>query len=180
MKRFLASAWDVIEVVVVAFVVVFVVRSYIVQPFLVSGASMEPNFSNRDYLLIDELTYRFREPTRGEVIVFQYPKNESVFFIKRIIGLPEEHVVIKNGAVFIGMGETTRRLEEPYISDLQITSGFLNITLGPDQYLVLGDNRGNSLDSRSWGPVKRSEIVGLARMRILPIGDFNFFTVPQY
>ena len=88
MKKFLWSFFEVIETVIIAVVAVVLVRMFIVQPFVVSGASMEPSFYNGNYLLVDELTYRFREPERGEVIVFRYPGDEKSFYIKRIIGLP--------------------------------------------------------------------------------------------
>ncbi|OGM89802.1 signal peptidase I, partial [Candidatus Wolfebacteria bacterium RBG_13_41_7] len=101
MKAFLYSFWEILEVVAVAVVVVVAIRSFIVQPFLVSGASMEPNFSSGDYLLIDEVSYRFNQPERGDVIVFHYPGDESVYYIKRVIGLPGERLLISNDGIKI-------------------------------------------------------------------------------
>jgi len=101
MRRFLASLLEIFEVLVIAIAAVIIVRHYLIQPFLVSGDSMVPNFHNGNYLLIDELTYRIRPPERGEVIVFRFPKNESTYFIKRVIGLPCERVKIDSGVVTI-------------------------------------------------------------------------------
>ena len=100
-KNFFVSAWEILEVVFVATATVFLIRTFLVQPFVVSGASMEPNFSEKDYLLIDEITYRFKEPERGEVVVFRYPLDESVFFIKRIIGIPGDQVISQGGRIRI-------------------------------------------------------------------------------
>src|SRR3989344_2018549 len=101
MKSFLYSVLETLEVVLVAFVTVFVIRNFLIQPFLVSGNSMEPSFSSGDYLLVDEVSYRFREPERGEVVVFRYKDNESTFYIKRIIGLPQERILINDEKIFI-------------------------------------------------------------------------------
>jgi len=93
--------WEVIKIVVLAFAIVIPVRFFLFQPFVIQGASMEPNFHEADYLIIDELSYRFRAPERGEVVVFKYPYDTSKRFIKRIIGLPGETVEIKNGKLII-------------------------------------------------------------------------------
>ncbi len=101
MRKFLVSLLEAVEVVAIALVAVFLIRRFLVQPFLVSGASMVPNFAQNDYILIDELSFRFRPPERGEVIVFRYPKDESTYFIKRVIGLPNDRVILKGGKVII-------------------------------------------------------------------------------
>src|SRR3989344_1325350 len=105
MRQFLISILEVAEVALVAIGAVFLIRTFLVQPFLVSGASMVPNFANGDYLLVDELSYRFRGAHRGEVVVFQYPKDETTYFIKRVIGVPGDHVVIGNNEVVISNTE---------------------------------------------------------------------------
>ncbi len=166
MKSFWSSAWEILEIILISVVAVFLIRNFLAQPFLVSGASMEPTFDNRDYLIIDEVTYRFREPERGEVVVFRYPNDPSVYFIKRIVGLPGERVVIKNGRVTVYSGG-----EEILIGGE--TNGFVDTRLGGDQYFVLGDNRYNSFDSRNWGPVKRTDIIGIARIKVFPINEFQ-------
>ena len=173
MKKFWLSAWEILEVVLISAVTVFIIRNFLAQPFLVSGASMEPNFSNGNYLIIDEVTYRFREPERGEVIVFRYPRDRSVYFIKRIIGLPGDEVSVKNGKVIVSDNGKQILTEAD-------TAGSVEAVLGEDQYFVLGDNRYNSFDSRNWGSVSRDEIVGLARLRLLPISEAKAFEAPQY
>lgn len=182
MKRFLLSIWEVVEVVLIALITVFFIRSFIVQPFLVSGASMEPSFSNGNYLLIDEVTYRFREPIRGETIVFRYPGDNTSFFIKRIIGLPGETVQVKENIVSVTSPATgvATSIHEEYLNPETKTAGDKTITLGADEYFVMGDNRGNSFDSRNWGPLHKQNIIGLARLRIFPFQEFGSIDIPQY
>ncbi len=177
MRVFLLAVWEVLEVVLVAVVTVFLIRSFLIQPFLVSGASMEPNFGSGNYLLIDELTYRFREPERGEVIVFRYPENPSTYYIKRIVGLPGETVNIQRGAVKItGSDGKEFVLKEEYLPVGALTSGNKTVTLGSAEYFMLGDNRNYSFDSRSWGPMDRKYIIGIARLRLLPLTEIEAFT----
>lgn len=172
MKQFLASLWEVLEILIVAIASIAVIYGFIAQPFLVQGASMEPNFSNGDYLLVDEITYRFKDPARGEVVVFKNPRNESEFYIKRVIGLPNELITIKNSEVFINGA----KIKEDYLpADLKF-SGNYSFNLGADEYFVMGDNRLQSYDSRSWGPLKQDEIVGATRLRFLPLTKLKTFT----
>ena len=166
MRKFLASIWEIAEVVIISLVAVFVIRNFIAQPFVVSGASMEPNFQNGNYLVIDEVTYRFREPARGEVVVFRYPKDPAVYFIKRIIGLPGDRVVVLGEQIFVYR-------DGKEIFHEKGTVGGLDITLGADEYFVLGDNRYNSFDSRSWGAVPRKDIIGVARLRVFPLNELG-------
>lgn len=185
MKVFLLAIWEVVEVILVGVVTVFFIRNFLAQPFLVSGASMEPNFSSGNYLLIDEATYRFREPKRGEVIVFKYPNNPSVYYIKRIIGLPEERVVIKNSEVKIYNSKSPEGviIKEGYLTDNVKTLHDMEITVGKNQYFVMGDNRNYSFDSREWGPLSKNNIIGLVRLRLLPITEAKVFTaqlLPDY
>ncbi len=148
MKSFLYAAWEIVEVVLIAVITVVIVRNFLVQPFLVNGASMEPNFSSGDYLLVDEVTYRFREPQRGETIVFYYPGDNSTYYIKRIIGLPGEKIEIKDGKVIVinsGFPEGLI-LDEDYLPADIKTSREKEIVLDGDEYFVLGDNRYYSFD----------------------------------
>lgn len=181
-RRFLSSLLEVIEVAAIAIVAVFLIRGFLVQPFLVSGASMSPNFEDGDYLLIDELTYRVRPPARGEVVVFRYPNDESTFFIKRIIGLPGERVVVRNGSVtvFDGARSGGVLLEEHYLPEGVSTNGVYDMALGEREYFLLGDNRSYSFDSRSWGALSGDEIVGLVRLRLWPPMEAKVFAVPEY
>ena len=182
LRRFFASVLDVLEVAVVAVAAVFLIRSFLIQPFLVSGESMAPNFADGDYLLIDEITYRFRPPQRGEVAVFHYPNNESTYFIKRIIGLPGEKIEIKDGSVKIVSQKNPEGflLGEDYLPPNVKTAGDVRLTLAENQYFVLGDNRLYSFDSRSWGSLSSKEIVGLVRLRLWPVAKVRAFTAPAY
>ena len=143
---------------------------------------MVPNFKNGDYLLIDELTYHFRSPDRGEVIVFRYPNDPSTYFIKRIIGLPGERVVIKNDKITVYNQASPDGfvITENYLPKSVYTNGEEEFKLTDGQYLTLGDNRSSSFDSRSWGPLPGSDIVGLVRLRLWPVTDFRAFAAPQY
>ncbi|MGC9603174.1 MAG: signal peptidase I [Minisyncoccia bacterium] len=179
MKKFLWSVFEVVETIIIAVAAVFIVRSFIAQPFLVSGSSMEPGFSNGNYLLVDELTYHFRNPERGEVVVFKYPKDPSSYFIKRIIGLPGETVEVNNGQVEIMSGGSPQILREPYILQKMDVADFTK-KLGPDEYFVMGDNRNFSFDSRSWGPLPKDDLVGVVRFRLWPVSEAMAFTPPAY
>lgn len=170
-KKFLLSIWEVVEAMAVALASIFIIYSFIAQPFLVQGASMEPNFSTGNYLIVDEITYRFREPARGEVIVFHNPNDKSEFYIKRIIGLPGEKIEIRNGIVTIN----EELFEEEYLPEGAIVDGDVSFDLKEDEYFVMGDNRSRSFDSRRWGPLKRDEIVGAVRLRFWPIDSFQTF-----
>ncbi len=182
MKHAFLSFLEVCQTVLIAVIAVVVVRNFIAQPFLVDGRSMEPTFHNGDYLLIDQLTYRLRDPVRGEPVVFLYPNDlkQETYYIKRIIGLPGERIVMKEGEITVYSGETSRVLQEMYA--LQSSQGFesLDVTLHNDQYFVMGDNRGASYDSRSWGPLDRSFVVGLARFRLWPVSQAQAFHAPVY
>jgi len=177
MKQFLLALWEVFEVVIVALISYFVITIFIAQPFQVSGPSMEPNFYNKQYLIVDEISYRFRAPERGEVIVFHNPENEKEFFIKRVIGLPGDEVLIKDGKVVIVNDANPKgfTLDESYLpSSIVMSTDSSSPKLGEDEYFVMGDNRIVSFDSRSWGPVKKSEIVGAVRVRLWPPEIFSY------
>lgn len=184
MRKFFASVLEILEIAVVAIVAVFVIRSFLIQPFLVSGLSMIPTFSNGDYLLIDELTYRFRAPERGEVVVFKYPSDPSTYFIKRIIGLPNECVVFGDAKITVFDSNSCTppglALDEKYLPQPFAPNEKREFILASDEYLMLGDNRSYSFDSRNWGPLKKNNIVGLVRLRLWPVNDFRAFAAPQY
>lgn len=177
MKHFLLAFWEVAEVILIAVVTVFFVRSYLMQPFLVSGASMEPNFSTGNYLLIDEVTYRLRVPERGEVVVFRYPNDPSVYYIKRIIGLPGDRVVVKDGGVEIINKDNPDglKINEEYLDQNLKTLGDIDSTLNNGEYFVMGDNRSFSYDSRSWGVLPKDNIIGIVRLRLFPFNSIEAF-----
>lgn len=153
----------------IAVVIVLPIRIFIAQPFIVSGASMEPTFTHGEYLIVDELSYRFSEPSRGDVIIFRFPQDPSKFFIKRIVGLPGEEVSMQEGDVTITKtgSSDSLTLSEPYIA--KATRDHFDITLDDNEYFVLGDNRPASSDSRVWGPLDGELIVGRALLRLLPV-----------
>jgi signal peptidase I len=185
MKKFFASVLEVAEVIVIAVAAVFVIRTFLVQPFLVSGASMSPNFSNGDYVLVDELTYRLRAPERGEVVVFHDPQDYGTYFIKRIIGLPGETVKVASDTVTVYNAAHPSStggfvLDESYLPTGTITSGSESYTLTSTTYLMFGDNRPFSFDSRSWGALPAANVVGLVRVRLWPPSGITAFAAPKY
>lgn len=162
--------WETVKIIIISLVIILPIRYYLVQPFFVKGASMEDNFHDGDYLLIDEISYRFNDPQRGDVIVFRYPENPSQFFIKRIMGLPGETIEIKNSQVKIYNSEFLKGfvLKEEYLSSDQETVGNVSESLDNDEYFVLGDNRLQSSDSRRWGSLEKKFITGKAFLRLWP------------
>ena len=182
MKGFLFFIWEVSKIVVIALLIVVPIRYLVFQPFFVRGQSMEPSFYDGDYLIVDELTYHFRSPERGEVIVFDYPNDPSQRYIKRIIGLPGETVQIEDGQVTIygkdGMPDILK--ETKYLGGDVKTSGNLEVKLDNNEYFVLGDNRPVSSDSRSWGLLPAHDIIGRVLFRAWPVTAMAKITVPQY
>jgi signal peptidase I len=159
---------ELFKLLIIALVVVVPFRLYIAQPFIVDGASMDPTFATGQYLIVDELTYHFKAPERGSVIIFKYPNDTTKFFIKRIIGFPGETVVLKNGVVTI-INSTHPNgfiLNEPYVKLTK--SDNASYTLDTGDYFVLGDNRFGSADSRIWGPLPSFDIVGRPILRVWP------------
>ena len=166
---------ELVKFALIALVIVLPFRLFIAQPFIVSGASMHPTFENGDYLIVDEISYRFEEPQRGDVVIFKYPNDPSKFFIKRIVGLPNETLHITNSQVYItsDMYPESVVIDEPYI-DVP-TSTHAPVTLSDTEYFVLGDNRAQSSDSRIWGPLDRDLIIGRAFLRLLPVSEADLF-----
>lgn len=166
----LAFVWETAKVVIISLAIILPIRYYLVQPFFVKGASMEPSFEDGDYILVDELSFRFRDAERGEVIIFRFPQQLSQFFIKRIVGLPEETVQVKDDKVTIFNEENPEGfvLNEAYLSPEQKTVGTMTTKLDDNEYFVLGDNRLQSSDSRRWGPVNKKFVMGRAFLRPWP------------
>lgn len=164
---------DLLRFAIIALVIVVPFRLFIAQPFIVNGASMTPTFHSGEYLIVDQVSYQFDNPSRGDVIVFRFPENTSKYYIKRIIGLPGETVEITDGTVMIYNDEWPdgRKLVEPYIEEHARFE--TKTTLGEGEYFVLGDNRQHSSDSRSWGALEREFIEGRPAVRLFPIGKFN-------
>ena len=181
MKKFFSLVWEIVKIVIIALVIVVPIRYFLFQPFFVKGQSMEPSFENGDYLIIDEISYQFRNPQRGEVVVFKYPHDPSQRYIKRIIGLPGETVEIKDGKVVIYNQSGEQILEEAeYLNSSVYTPGDTSLTLGEEEYFVLGDNRVASLDSRRWGPLSENEIIGQVFLRAWPFTALAKVESPEY
>ncbi len=172
---------EIVQIMVIAAAIIIPIRYFLIQPLYVKGASMEPEFFDHEYLIIDELSYRLNEPARGEIIVFRYPRDPSEFFIKRVIGLPGENVEVDNGRITVFNDEHPDwvLLDESYL-DVQFSAGHKEVQLGEDEYFVLGDNRDASLDSRSFGAVHRDLIVGKVLLRGLPLNKITLFNAPSY
>lgn len=178
-KKFWDKGWvrevrEIILYVIIALAIVIPVRIFVAQPFIVSGESMFPTFHNGEYLIVDEISYRFHEPTRGDVIIFRYPKDPKRFFIKRIIGLPGEKLHIDENGVVVSNTEYPNgfKLTEPYAGEMT-SLGQKTITVPDDNYFVMGDNRPASSDSRVWGPLPKNLIVGKAWARLLPVKSLD-------
>ncbi len=181
MKSFFLFLWEIVKIVIIALVIVIPIRYFLFQPFFVMGQSMEPNFDNGDYLIVDEISYKFRNPERGEVLVFKYPENPSQRYIKRIIGLPGETIEIKDGKITIYKDERKWTLDESsYLPPFLETPGGTQITLEKNEYFVLGDNRYFSSDSRRWGSLPRENIIGRVFLRAWPITAFAKIEAPAY
>jgi signal peptidase I len=173
--------YSFIETVVIALVIAVVLYLFIMTPHEVLGNSMHPTYKNGEYLMANKLTYRFGEPQRGDVIIFQYSDTQD--FIKRIVGIPGDTIMIKDGNVFINGQQLN---EDDYISESVYTRGgdYLSegetISIGEEEYFVLGDNRPHSSDSRTFGPISESKIKGKAWIVYLPISEFRIVTHQEY
>ncbi len=205
--------YDIFKTVSTVLGIAFLIRFFLIQPFYISGSSMEPNFHDSQYVVVDQVSYRFRSPGRGETIVFKFPQNIAFNFIKRIVALPGEKVEIRNNRVYIINEENPdgERLIEDYVHPYQ--TGDLTTTLGKanfdddgdgrkdedprnnrdddldgridedgniDEYFVLGDNRNNSSDSRSWGVLPRTNIIGRVWVVLYPFDQFEVSSRPAY
>ena len=142
-----SAIFDFVKFIFIVAVIVIPIRFWVAQPFLVSGASMEPTYHDGDYLIVDEISYRVSQPKKDDVIIFRYPKDPSTFFIKRIIALPNEEIILDGK----------------------------EIKLRGDEYFVMGDNRDASSDSRIWGPVPKKLIVGRSIARLWPLNKIGLF-----
>lgn len=179
-KRIFEILFDIIESVGVALSIFVVIYLFLVQPHQVKGASMDPTFHDGEYILTDKISYRFKEPQRGDIIVFKAPRNPDFDYIKRIIAIPGDTISISNGNIYLN----SKKLNEDYIkSETIILPGqFIKegqeITLKSDEYFVLGDNRSHSSDSRQWGTVPKKDIIGRVFFRYWPLTKFG--TIQSY
>jgi signal peptidase I len=182
LKKLSSFFLDVLEVFVFAIAIFLFVYLLVLQPHKIKGASMEPNFPDGEYLLTDKLSYRFGEPERGDVVVFEAPRTDGEEFIKRIIGLPSETVSIMDGKIYIN----NQKLQETYLSTTLLTGSGSFLTEGkkivvPDEkYFVLGDNRSASSDSRMWGFVSKDKITGRAFVIYWPPPEVGLIQAAEY
>ncbi len=160
---------EIVRFSIIAILIVIPIRMFIAQPFIVSGASMDNTFHSGEYLIVDQVSYYFEKPHRGDVIVFRYPRDPAKFFIKRVIGLPGDTITIENSVVTISNEENPAgfALKEDYIKSMAPAPKMIE-TLGEREYFVMGDNRDQSSDSRSWGVLQEERIVGRAFVRLFP------------
>jgi len=184
MKDFFIFVLELIKITAISLIIIIPVRYFLIQPFYVKGESMEPSFYNHEYLIVDEISYNFKDPKRGDIIVFRYPRNPQEFFIKRLIALPGEEVQVKNGYVYIFNNSNPDGfvLDEPYLGEDVRTYAMTEdkVILGDNEYFVLGDNRGKSKDSRSFGPVNESFVIGKVFFRGFPFNRIDFFKTQEY
>ncbi len=173
---------DFLETIVVALSIFVVIYLFIMQPHEIKGSSMEPNFHDKEYILTDKISYRLHTPARGDVVIFKAPVNPDVDYIKRVIGLPADRVKVQNGFVYVN-GE---KLDEYYLKDLtslfpgSFVSEGQEITVPPDKLFVMGDNRPHSSDSRQFGPVPISDIIGRAFFRYWPVTSLGVIPAIKY
>ena len=180
---YLLFIFDLIKLMVIAFIIVWPIHRFIFQPFYVVGPSMEPNFYDNEYLIIEKTSYYLTEPKRGEVIVFQSPANPENYLIKRIIGLPNEKLTIEKGEIYIYNNSFPQGLvldEQGYLSPGTVTPGSIDVQLSENEYYVLGDNRNMSLDSRVFGSVKQEYITGRAWFRGWPFENMGLLKNPVF
>ena len=180
MKNILNFSWEITKIILIALIIVIPIRYFLFQPFMVNGQSMEPNFVHGDYLIVEEISYMFRDPIRGEVIVFQHPENPSLRHIKRIVGLPGETLRMNETDLEIVFNDHSMILDE---TSYLVEPFFFNeteISLGEDEFFVMGDNREASFDSRRWGPLPKDYIMGKVFIRVFSLGRVEMFEAPVY
>lgn len=176
MKEGIKTTWDILKFLIGVVIVAFLLKSFVFQPFVVEGISMEPNYHNNEYLIVNKLVYIIEKPQRGDVMVFRPPDNPTVTYIKRVIGLPGDTVKISQGYVYVN-GE---KLNEAYLPEGRLTliGGEKNlikeVTLASDEYFAMGDNREHSTDSREFGIVPKANIVGKTWIVVYPKQYFGF------
>ncbi len=167
---------DILKFTIIAFAIIIPFRAYIAEPFIVKGPSMDPTFATGHYLIVDQVTYHFNKPERGDVVVFKHPiaQNER-YLIKRIIALPDETISMDNGIITIINSANPKGIviDDSHVTESNRTHDTFRKTLAHDEYFVMGDNRANSSDSREWGPLEESYIVGRPLLRLYPISKIN-------
>jgi signal peptidase I len=168
-RKYFIIARDILFLVIQMSVVVMIIINFIGRISIVQGSSMAPSLENENRVLINLLTYHFKEPERGDIIVFRCPTDQKRDYIKRVIALPGEEVEIKDGIVYINDSP----MMEDYITGIELKDNFTKILIPPESVYVMGDNRINSEDSRYWGTVNYKLIRGKANLVFWPLGSFH-------
>lgn len=166
---------EVVKFALITLIIVLPIRIFVAKPFIVNGTSMDPTFRNGQYLIVDQLSYRFNPPKRGDVIVFKFPYEKKKHLIKRIIALPGETIESKAGKITIYNKENPQGFEinESYVAHK--TQDTFRTTLSESDYFVMGDNRPASSDSRYWGTLRDTYITGRPLVRLFPLNKINLF-----
>ena len=182
-KKIASVIFELVKIIVIALAIVIPIRYFLIQPFYVKGASMEPTFYDHEYLIVNEVTYRMNEPKRGDVIVFKYPRNPEQYFIKRVIALPGESIKIENGSVYIKEVDSEDWLlldESVYLDESVKTYPYFETDVSEDEYFLMGDNRSSSLDSRIFGAVQKVVTIGRTWLRAWPMDRITHFKNIKY
>ena len=182
MSSILSSIYEIIKTITFVLLAAFLIRYFVIQPFVVEGQSMEPNFHDKEYLVVEKLSYKLGTPKRGDVIIFQAPNNPQFDYIKRIIALPGETIKIGNNTILVN----GKDLDEAYLSKDEKTlisqdpKMSLERMLSENEYFVLGDNRDHSSDSREFGILDSSLIIGKVWISVFPWQYFGAIPRPSY
>ena len=171
----MGTIWETVRYAIIAALIIIPIRTFIAQPFIVSGNSMLPTFHDGEYLIVNETAKYVGEYHRGDVVILRYPIDPSKYFIKRVVGLPGETVTIIHGVVsIVSPTQTTPlSLSEPYVKNPSEDN--VSRTLSVNEYFVMGDNRAKSSDSRVWGPVPKHLMDGKALVRLFPFGKIGLY-----
>jgi len=167
-KSILKEILELVLIFIIAVIIIMPIRFFLVSPFIVNGASMEPTFSHTDYLIVEKISSDFK---RGDVIVIE---KGGVHFLKRIIGLPGETIKIEGGRVIITKNNQKHTLREEFIKE-DISQDFKDVAIGKNEFFVMGDNRKHSHDSRNWGPIRKEQISGIVLLRLFPFTEIKLF-----
>ncbi|MBI5449483.1 signal peptidase I [Candidatus Gottesmanbacteria bacterium] len=182
LKRIIAGIFDFLQGIVVFLALLVMVYLFVMSPQEINGASMEPSFYNGEFILTNKIIYKFRNPKRGEVVIFKSPKNKEIDYIKRVIGLPGDTVKLYKSALYVN----GQKLEEPYLAPgvyifggSYLAEGY-EVTVPSGMYFVVGDNRPHSSDSREFGPVSKEDFIGHAILRYWPFQKVGLVATPHY
>jgi signal peptidase I len=184
-QRWLARIFELVKVVIILTMLGYLAHVFIITLFIVDGASMEPNFFDKEYMMVDKISYNFFAPKRGDVVIFSYPGEPNKKFIKRIIGLPGDTIEIKNDRVYLENKKYSGVLTESFLPSEMPTPTETEQTsilrkVGSNEYFVMGDNRLNSSDSRIWGLLPKENIIGKALLTIWPYDAASFVKAAKY